>query len=163
MKISRGQRADTVLVLAIFLIFAVSVLMVLTLSASIYGNMTDISKDGFEERTALSYVWTMVKNHDLNGDISVGEFNGISALIINEEYDWVSYSTRIYVYDGRLHVLFSETELDFEPQDGVPVYEAPDLFFEQIEHGLIKVSSGNQNLLIYPRSTAMPEGGFWFE
>ena len=161
MKISRGQRAGTVVVLIIFLVFAMSVLLVLTLSASIYGNMTDISKDGFEERTALSYVWTMVKNHDMNGSVSAGEFHGISALIIEEELGRVDYRTRIYVYEGRLYVLFSEASLEFEPQDGVPVYDAPDLSFEQIEHGIIKVTSGDQSLLIYPRSIAME--GWFFE
>ena len=153
MKISRGQRADTVLVLIIFLIFAMSVLLVLTLSAGIYGNMTDISKDGFEERTALAYIWTMAKSHDMGGSVSVGEFHGISALIIDEEFGRVGYRTRIYVYEGRLHVLFSEAELEFEPHDGVPVYDAPDLSFEQIGHGIIKVTSGAQSLYIYPRSS----------
>jgi len=63
MKATRGKRIDTIFVLIIFCIFAVSVLIVLMLGAGIYRNMNDISNDGRDERTALSYLWKKVKNN----------------------------------------------------------------------------------------------------
>ena len=54
MKRVRGHKIDTIFVLLIFCIFAVSVLMVLMLGANTYKNMTEISRDGQDERTVLS-------------------------------------------------------------------------------------------------------------
>ena len=153
MKISRGHKTDTVLVLIIFSIFAVSVLLVLALSASIYRNMTELSQDGYDERTALSYVWTVAKNNDNAGSVSVGEFNGLSALIIEEQYGETSYSTTVYAYEGWLYVLFSETGLDFMPWDGVLAFPVDDMTFEQLEYGLIRVTSGTLSMLVSPRGT----------
>ena len=154
MRASRGHRADTVIVLIIFCIFAVSVLLVLALSASIYRNMTEISREGYDERTALAYVWTMVKNSDREGSIGVDSFHGQSALVIDEQINDTQYRTRIYMYDGRLYVLFSDAGLEFLPRDGVSVFEIEELNFDQLESGLIIVSAGAHRLMISPRGAS---------
>ena len=150
-KSTRTNKVDTVFVLIIFCVFAVSVLLVLALSASIYRNMTELSRDGYDERTALSYVWTMVKNGDEAGRISVGEFHGISTLIIDEMYGQTLYRTRIYEYEGRLNVLFSEAGLEFLPQQGVSVLEIDNIMFEQLDNRLIRVTAGAGSMLITQR------------
>ena len=155
MKITaRGQRIDTVFVLIIFCVFAVSVLMVLMFGASIYQNMTEISREEHDERTVLSYVRTKVRNDDEAGRIQVGEFHGLPALCFDEDIGGISYRTIIYHYNGWVHELFSEAELDFQPQAGVPIMELSDLRFEELEYGLIKVSSGTKSLLIFPRGSS---------
>ena len=156
-KTTRNTRIDTIFVLIIFCVFAISVLMVLMLGANIYKNMTDISHEGYDDRTGLSYIWTKVKNNDENGMISIGDFNGLPALcfdeVINDDtYGPTTYRTMVYFYDGWVYELFSETDLDFLPQDGEQVIKIDTLSFEALDHGLIKVSSGASNLLISPRS-----------
>ena len=151
-KATRGQKIDTVFVLIIFCVFAVSVLLVLALGANIYKNMTDVTREEYDERTALSYVWTRVKNSDESGSVSAGDFKGVSALFIDEEYGQTKYRTAIYTFNGRLNVLFSEEGLEFEPEDGVPVMEVEDMAFSALEDGIIKVSAGGRSLLLFPRS-----------
>jgi len=119
--------------------------------ANIYQHMTEISREEHEERTILSYIRTKVRNNDNAGMVYVGEFHGIPALYYDESFEGIEYTTIVYHYDGWVLELFSEVGLDFSPRDGVPIMELNDLMFEELEHNLIKVSSGTKSLLIYPR------------
>jgi hypothetical protein len=158
MKTTGESKVDTVFVLVIFSVFALSVLLVLTLGARVYKNMTDITSENQKERTLLSYIWTKVKNGDKSESISVGEFSGLTALCFDEEFSGTPYRTAIYQYNGWLYELFCETELladktaGFLPEDGVQVMEIGELKFENVEHGMIKVTAGGLSLLLYPRS-----------
>jgi len=161
MRTTGKNRIDTVFVLLIFSVFALSVLMVLMLGARIYKNMTDITRQGQDERTLLSYVWTKVKNGDKAGCIYAGDFSGQSALYFDEEIEGTYYRTAIYQYDGWVYEMFCDIELFNEtraeylllPEDGVRVMEIDDLRFEDTEYGLIRVSTGASSMLLYPRSS----------
>jgi len=158
MKGTGKSKVDTVFVLIIFSVFALSVLMVLMLGARVYKNMTDITSENQEERTLLSYIWTKVKNGDKSGSISVGDFYGLTALCFDEDFGGTPYRTAIYQYDGWLYELFCETEMlsdpsgGFLPEDGVQVMRIDELVFENAEYGMIKVSTGTGSLLLSPRS-----------
>ena len=155
MRMSNGkQRIDTVFVLIIFCIFAVSVLMVLMLGASIYQNMTEISREEQDERTVLSYIRTKVRNNDDNGRIFIGEFGGLPALIYEEQFDGRVFQTVIYHYNGWIRELFSEADLGFGPSDGIEIMQLDGIEFEELEDGLIRISSGTKSLILYPRTNA---------
>ena len=158
-KTTGKNKVDTVFVLIIFSIFALSVLMVLMLGAGIYKNMTDITGDGLNDRTLLSYIWTKIKNSDREGSVNVGEFNGISALFFDEEISGARYRTIIYQYDGWVRELFSEIGLDFLPEDGLRVMRIDDLKFEEPGYGMIRVSTGTRSLLLTPRSESLTIDG----
>lgn len=152
MKPSRGRRLDTVFVLIIFCVFAMSVLVVLSLSGSTYKNTVTITQEKYDEQTALSFMWTKVKSGDKLGKVYAGEFYGLSALCIEEEYDGITYLTMIYLYDGWIRELFFEKGIDFLPQDGTPVFSAESLALEQPEDGLIKAMVDSESLFISLRS-----------
>ena len=153
-KTIRGQKIDTVFVLIIFCVFAMSMLIVLMLGASIYKNMTEISRDGYDDRTTLSYFWTKVKNCDSAGSVYVGDFQGMPALCLAETYGDTSYLTMIYKYKGQVYELFTEVGIDLDPDAGVPVIDVGNLTFEELEAGLIKINAGAKSLLITPRGGA---------
>ena len=160
MKTTGKNKIDTVFVLIIFSVFALSVLMVLMLGARVYKKATDITSEAQSDRTLLSYMWTKVKNGDKSGSVSAGEFYGIPALCFDEVISGTQYRTVIYQYDGWVYELFSEyslfTETDpeqqFKPVDGVRVMRIDDLSVEEAAYGLIKVTSGGRSLLLSPRS-----------
>ena len=147
----RGRSIDTIFVLIVFSIFAFSVLMVLMLGANIYRNINDLSRYEQYEHTALSYVWTKTKNFDNTDSISVGDFNGVSALFINETIGGTEFRTVIYHHDGWLFELFSEAALDFSIDDGIRIIRTEELFFEEAGNGLIRVTTGRMQLLLSPR------------
>ncbi|MCL2125023.1 MAG: DUF4860 domain-containing protein [Oscillospiraceae bacterium] len=161
MKSAGKNRIETVFVLVIFSVFALSVLMVLMLGANVYKNMTEISRSGQDERTVLSFIWTKVKNGDDAGSVYVGEFCGQPALCFDKDYGGAMYQTVIYHYNGWVYELFYETGYEFFQEDGVKVYEIGDLRFEEAEYGMIKVSSHDRSLLISPRGNVSDPWSDW--
>lgn len=158
MKTIRNQKVDTVFVLIIFCVFAISMLMVLMLGASIYKNMTEISRDGYDEHTTLSYFWTKIKNGDEEGKVYLGDFQGIPALCLAEVYGDSTYLTMIYRYGDKVYELFTETDVFLDPEDGTPVIGAESLMFEELDNGLIKVTVGDKSVLVYPRGRQLGGG-----
>lgn len=157
-KTNQGKRIDTVFVLIIFCVFAISVLMVLILGAGIYRNMTGISREGRDERTVLSYIWTKVKSNDKAECVYIGDFHGLSALCFDEVFDEITYRTVVYHYDGWVYELAYETSLDFMPENGERIMEIQYLSFENLGDGLMRVSSGINSLLISQRGKLSGSG-----
>lgn len=141
--------------LIIFCIFAVSVLMVLMLGASIYQNMTTISREEQDERTALSYIRTKVRNNDDSGRIHIDEFSGLSALVYDEYLSARHFRTSIFHYDGWIREIFSEVELDFSPADGTLIMPLDHIAFETLDGGLLKITAGTRSLILYPRTAGV--------
>ena len=151
MKTVHDNKAGTAAALMVFCVFTMSVLAVLMLGVNAYRNVTEISRDGYEDRICLSYIWTKVKNGDEAERVYVTDFHGVSALCIDEEYDGTAYHTMIYHYEGWVYELFFESGLEFSPSGGVPVIRNASLSFEKLEDGLIKVSVGSESSFISPR------------
>ena len=170
---NRSQRIDTVFVLLIFCVFAVSVLMVLMLSASTYKNMNDISQDEIDERTALSFIWTKIKSNSGDGGVFVDYFYGIPALCFDshvdytfeeielfsdeidfydDEPDYKTFRTMIYYLDGGMYELYFELGVDLEPDSGVFIIDVDSLTFQDAGDGLIRIISGTRSMLVYPAS-----------
>jgi len=148
------RSVDTVFVLMIFCGFAISVLLALMLSGSIYQNMITTAREGQGERIALSYIRTRVRNFDKTGAIFVGEFGGSSALFFHEELGGRNFATTIYLYGGFIRELFHEIGEDtfpFLPSDGTELIRAESLDFVK-EGNLIKVSTEYGNIMLHPRS-----------
>jgi len=151
-KITRGRSIDTIFVLIVFSIFAISVLMVLMFGASIYRNINDMSRENESEQTALSYIWTKAKNFDNADSIRIGEFNGVPTLQIYESFGGIDFRTVIYHYNGWLYELFSDAELDFSPASGTRVVMVESLTFEELEDGLFRTTAGHKSLILSTRS-----------
>jgi len=149
---------DTVFVLIIFCVFAASVLLVLMLGGGIYKTISDQAQDGYAQRTCLSYLWSKVKTGDKSGSVFVSEFNGASALCLEEEYDGVLYKTLIYQHNGWVYELFYESGLEFDLDSGMQVTEIDALSFEALENGSVKAvcaeSGREMSLILTPRSAA---------
>jgi len=155
-----SNKIDTVFVLMIFCVFAMSVFLVLMLSASTYRNMVDISNEGQNERVAMSYIRTKIRKADTAGAISVSDFNGVSALSLVEEVGGRNFVTLIYYHEGWLNELFHEVGFDyFAPGDGIPIIRVDSLRFDMIDDSLIRITTDKESLLITPRSSSWI-GGF---
>ena len=159
-KAGRNRRIDTIFVLIVFSVFALSVLMVLTFGASIYKNINSIAREGQNERTVLSYVRSKIKNNDGVDNIVVGDFHGYPALYVYEEIGMTKYQTIIYHYDGWLYEIFTEITLEFFPEDGMRIASINRLGFDEMTGGLIKITAGELFLLLSPRGDPVSDGEF---
>jgi len=152
MKARRGRSIDTIFVLIIFSIFSFSVLMVLMLGAGIYRNIHDISRDGEDERIALSFVRTKIRNMDNYDSVAVGEFDGNTALFIYQTIGDRLFRTAIYSRDGWIYELFADAGLTLSGAGGMRIAPVESLNFEKTELGLLRVSAGDLSILLAPRA-----------
>ena len=127
------------------------ILMVLMFSGRIYKKMVDLSAEGYNDHTCLSYIWSRVKNDDEAEKIYIDDFQGVSALCFEEEYNDVLYRTMIYMHDGWVRELFCQKELSFSLGQGTPVIKAESFSLEELENGLIEIKTDSGSLFVYPR------------
>lgn len=122
---------EGLLVLVLFGVFAICILAVLLSGAGTYERLVDRQQSGYAERTVPQYIATKVRQADVSGAVTIGEFGGVSALELTEVLGEEEYLTRIYCYDGYLRELFSAATGSFRPEDGEGILEA-----EQVEFSL---------------------------
>ena len=125
------RRADTLLVLMLFGVFAVCILSVLMTGADAYRRLSQRDQTGYDERTASQYLATRVRQADRLGGVDVDSFQGVDALILTEEIEGEVYETRVYCYDGYLRELFAAAGGDFYPEDGEKILAANGLTFSR--------------------------------
>lgn len=97
---------DVLFVLALFGVFAASALMLVTLGANIYKHTVASMNGSFTERTAYSYITEKIRQNDTFDAVTVGELDGVPALVLTERMDEQEYCTYLYYYDGHLKELY---------------------------------------------------------
>ena len=119
---------EGLLVLVLFCVFAICILSVLLTGAEAYGRLVDSQHASYEKRTVPQYIATKIRQTDVSGAVSIGDFGGVEALELVELPE-KEYVTRIYCYDGYLRELFSTVTGNFEPEAGEKILEAQQVDF----------------------------------
>ena len=91
----------------LFLIFAVCVLAVLLTGADVYKRLVDRDQTSYDQRTAVSFLATKVRQADSLDMVTVRKYEGQDVLVLSEEIDGSRYETWIYCYDGYIRELFA--------------------------------------------------------
>ena len=143
-------------VLLLFGVFAVCTVLVLLTGANAYRGLTQRDQSAYSRRTAAQYLTTRVRQADRVGQVTVGQFGGVDALLLTEEIDGIPFVTRVYYYDGAIRELFSFADETFEPEDGEEILPAQGLALE-LEGSWLTASIVNedgtaQELTLYLRS-----------
>lgn len=116
----RQQRhiIDILFVLALFGIFALSAIFLITIGANIYGKTMNNMENNFDARTALAYITEKIRQSDLENRIDVGELDGCPALIISSGTEENQYRTYLYEYQGTLKELMIKRDIQLGPSAG---------------------------------------------
>ena len=142
----RKHSFDILFVLALFCVFAITILLTLSIGADIYRSISGRTNVIYEDRTPIGYIDGKLKNSDKTGSISLGKFGGVDTILIKNIYYETEYTTFLYYYDGYLReVILRDTE-DFEPDLGFEVISAGDLSFDYV--------AGSGDKLIYITCTS---------
>ncbi|MCQ2461337.1 MAG: DUF4860 domain-containing protein [Clostridia bacterium] len=139
MKKRTSYTVDSIFVLVLFAVFAVTVLFVLMSGAGVYKDTQSVMTERYQERTCLSYITAKVNHYDEAGRVYVTKVNGVQALAVDEQMGGVDYTTYIYCHDGSIKEIMVDKGLDFKLEDGLDIINAKGLEFDTSEN-LIKVT-----------------------
>lgn len=123
----------------LFAVFAGCIVIVLLFGAESYRGLSHRDRQSYQQRTAVQYLTTRIRQSDAEGMIFVGDFDTAQpnaagdTLFICEKLGERAYYTRIYCYEGYLCELFAEATEAFEPGDGQRVLQADALRITQKE------------------------------
>lgn len=146
---------DTIFVLALFAIFAVCALMLVSIGAGVYQKTVDDMNTNYNSRTTYSYVAEKLRQNDTAGSISVGQIGNSEALILSEEVNGSVYSTYLYAYDGYLRELFISPDFiinESSAEAGQKLLPINNFTLEKTSSGLYKFSmttDDNQEIELY--------------
>ena len=130
------------LLLGIFAVF--STVMVL-FGARAYKATSERTTSHNDIRIASAYIRSMVRSGDEAGQVCVEDIGGVQAITLMNVYGDDLYLTRLYAFDGTLRELFTDAEIEFEPENGEAVC-AVESMTARIENSLLTVliESGGQ-------------------
>lgn len=139
-RTERKHVIDFIFPIALFFVFAASALIVILMSADIYGNITAQSASAFQSRTALSYLSEKIHQSDSNGNVSCGTLDGRNALVIRQQYDTGVYCTYIYEDNGILRELFVQEGTSVSASSGKEITSVNSFQIKELAYGLFQFS-----------------------
>ena len=123
-------------------IFAVFSTVMVLLGARAYKATSERTTSHNDSRIASAYMRSMVRSGDETDSVLLEDMDGVQVITLCNVYDGDTYTTRLYAYGGMLRELFTEADIEFEPENGEPVCSADALTAEMLD-GILKVGIQN--------------------
>lgn len=146
---SRKHMIDFIFPLTLLLVFAVSALIVLLLSARIYAAQTEQADKNYQTTTPLSYITEKFRANDTYGVVSVEKREGRECLAFHTpadtsadnsgNTDTTGYTTYLYTDGGWLKELVARDDADASLKAGKKVIEARNLTVTRKKNGLYRI------------------------
>lgn len=122
-KKEQHHTVDVLFVITLFLVFAVSVVMLTGTGANVYRNIVNSMSENYDSRTSFTYVINKIHTSDTDGAVTLGTYDGLDAVLISEEVSNVNYCTYLYYYDGYMREVFTRYGSEYDPGLGTPLFE----------------------------------------
>lgn len=137
---------DVLFVLALFGVFTISALVLVTIGASVYKSTVNSMHSNYEVRTSTSYITEKIRQNNItNSDgsrICAVELNGEEALCLPKQINGSTYYTYLYCHDGYLKELFTGDSTSLGSNilsAGQNIMEASSIHIDEPEPGLLSV------------------------
>ena len=134
---------DVLFTLTLFAVFAAASLIVVFIGAEVYSATISRSDTSFELNTTISFVTTKIRQHDSLDAVRIDYIEGVSALVLSQDFGDAIFETWIYQHDGVLRELFMNREHVANlwlgaGQSLVSVYY---FSFDEVADGLIQITA----------------------
>lgn len=136
---------DFIFPLTLLLVFAVSALIVLLLSARIYASQTTRTDENYQASTPLAYITEKFRANDEAGAIQIEEKDGTLCLAFHQTSKSGGYTTYLYVNDGWLRELVVRDGVETTLESGKKVIEAKKLQASRTPDGLYRITVTDKN------------------
>lgn len=153
----RRHTIDVLFVIALFCVFAVSLMLLTGTGASVYRSIVDSMTENFNSRTSVTYVLNKIHQSDLEGRVSVETFEGTSCLALSEEIDNVAYCTYLYYDEGSIKELLTRVSSGFDPSYGTQIlavdsFDATEITKTLYRFDITPVGGKKEVLFVHVRS-----------
>lgn len=150
MKQKRPFIVDILFVLALFGVFTLSALMLVTIGAEVYRHTVDDMSNNYEARTSIAYITEKIRQNDhlLSPDenseqgICISTLAGEPTLQITQDVGGADYITYLYLYEGSLRELYIREGIDLGGDilaAGQVIMPLADFQMKQITDNLISI------------------------
>lgn len=136
---------DVLFVIALFCIFALSAIFLISIGADIYRKTVTHMESNFNSRTTFAYVTEKVRQSDISGAVTVGELDDLPALLLTEKQGDTEYITYLYEHEGFLKELMVRKDTPLGPSAGQEIVEITEFNLEQISDRLFSFSITTNN------------------
>ena len=130
---------EVVFTMVTFLVYAMVLLMFVSLGATVYRSVTQQMELHQTQRTAENYLREKVRQNDRTGDVSIGEIEGVPALQIGQTVGGKEYVTYIFTEGGSLKELLVSAEKRAKVSDGTVLLSMEAVSFTE-EQGCLTVT-----------------------
>lgn len=130
---------EVVFTMVTFLVYAMVLLMFVSLGATVYRSVTQQMELHQTQRTAENYLREKVRQNDRTGDVSIGEIEGVPALQISQTVGGKEYVTYIFTEGGSLKELLVSAEKKAKMSDGTVLLSMEAVSFTE-EQGCLTVT-----------------------
>ena len=130
---------EVVFTMVTFLVYAMVLLMFVSLGATVYRSVTQQMELHQTQRTAENYLREKVRQNDRAGDVSIGEIEGVPALQISQTIGGKEYVTYIFAERGSLKELLVSAEKRAKVSDGTVLLSMEAVSFTE-EQGCLTVT-----------------------
>lgn len=127
---------DILFVIALFCIFALSAIFLISIGANVYGKTVEHMDSNFSQRTSFAYVTEKIRQSDQLGAVSAGELAGHPALLITQNTGGSEYITYLYKYNGYLKELMVRADTPLGPEAGQDILAVTGFSLTEVSEGL---------------------------
>ena len=150
---NRQHITDLLFVLALFCVFAVSSILLVTLGSTVYRHILDTSNENYSMRTPSAFLVEKFRQNGGYQHISVQDgFGDSDSIVITEVINDVEFETKIYLDDGYLKELFSQKDASLQPSAGDAIIPCKGFRVQELKEDLYHISyitEDDNNLSIY--------------
>ena len=141
----RSTKIDSVFVIALFTMFAVTAFLLILIGAKQYQHTADTMDANYESRTISSYLTEKIRQSDSQGQISIVELENLSALALETVENDVTYITYIYYYDNALREIVVNDSSVFSLGTGQEIIKTGGFETELVDDDLLKITITTTN------------------
>ena len=131
--------------LSLFLLFAICSLFLLSIGASNYKGVLGDADKNFNSNASLRYVSNKLHSYDMEGCISIQNFNNTDCLVLSNNIIMEDYHTIIYYYDDYLYELLIQKNTGFKLGNGEKILKTKNFSFEKLSTNTILLKAENTN------------------
>lgn len=152
MKEQKTFMVDILFLLALFVLFTISSLILVSVGAEVYRQTTSDMSTNYDMRTSIAYITEKVRQNDSLivsedgsnvSNVTIASLNGKQALVLTQELNSEYYETYLYLHDGHLKELLIKSGTDLGEHTlfaGQNIMELSDLEMKILSDNLLSIT-----------------------